>query len=215
MTDNDYTESESGTATVDGWSIDNPLPVQIVSPSDSSEAFEDPEVEVKILGQETEADPIILEDINIYSAKSPVRGASDFKNVWTLEINNTEYKVLFPQNASLSVVDEKLYNTGNSNITGLVLDNSFSDSSYSNYTITVLPVTSSSTQNTVYRYGSRIYITRYSSTTGNTLTTNVSYIQPVVKNRPVGYTFTAPDLVICGLLLLSVLVSIVGGLFRR
>lgn len=197
------------------WSMDNPLPVQVVDPAVSSEDVEDPKVEVRYLGQETEADPVILEDINVYNAKSPTRAIPSFKNVWKLEINNQEYEVLFPENATLQVVNDKLYNTGTSNITGIILDSSFSDSSYVSYTITVLPVTASNTQTTIYRYGSRIYLTHYSVGTGNNLATTVSYVQPVVASRPVGFSFSAPDLVICGLLLLSVLVSIIGGLFRR
>lgn len=196
------------------WSSDNPLPVTIVTEPVNNESSEQ-ETEIKILGQETEADPVILEDINVYSAKSASRSGSDFKNLWKLEISGNEYSVLFPVNANLSVVDGKLYNTGSSSVTGLIMDSSFSDSTYADYTITVLPVTSSSTQSTVHRYGSRIYLTHYSTATSSSLQTTVSYIQPIVKSRPVGFSFTTPELVISGLLLLSCLISIVGGLFRR
>lgn len=209
------TESTELSESSDSWSIDNPLPVQVVVPSDSSESVEDPEVEVHILGEETEADPVILQEVNVYSAKSVNRSDPGFRNLWKLEISGQEYNVLFPSNANLEVVNGYLYNMGSSSVTGLVIDSSFSDSSYSDYTITVLPISSSSTQTTVYRYGSRIYLTHYSTSGSVGLTSSVSYIQPEVISRPVGFQFQKSEIVIVALLALSCLISIVGGLFRR
>ena len=134
---------------------------------------------------------------------------------WKLSVASTEYNILFPENASLSVVDGKLYNTGTSAITGIVLDDSFSDSSYFHRTFTILPLTSNSTQNTVFRYGSRQYFTDYSTYSGTSLQTNVSYIQSSVVHRPYGWDLSQADWLICGLLLFSCLVSILGGLVRR
>lgn len=197
------------------WSRDNPLPVEVVIPSDNDEDAAQDEVTIRFYGEETNADPVVLEEINVYSNNTRASGSTNFKNLWTITINGTDYDVLFPAEASLEVVNGKIYNTGSGNITGLVIDGSFSDSSFSNYTFTILPVSASNTQNTVYRYGSRMYITRYSTATGNTLTTTVSYVQANVKNRPAGWSLTPADMVISGLLLLSVLVTILGGLFRR
>lgn len=197
------------------WSRDNPLPVEVVIPSDNAEDYAQDEVTIRFYGEETNADPVVLEEVNVYSTNSRASGSTNFKNLWTITVNGTDYDVLFPSEASLEVVNGKIYNTGSGNITGLVVDGSFSDSSFSNYTFTILPVSASNTQNTVYRYGSRMYLTRYSTSTGNTLTTSVSYVQASVKNRPAGWSLTPADMVICGLLLLSVLVTILGGLFRR
>lgn len=196
------------------YSDDNPLPVKIVEPSDSTEESV-PEVTVRYLGQETEADPVELENITVYKSNSRSSSVTDFKNLWKLSINGQDYDILFPSEAKLEVIDGKLYNMGTSNISGLIIDSSFSDSSYSRYTITVLPVASTNTQNTVYRYGSRIYITSYSNSYNNTLTTNVQYVQPSVVSRPSGWSLSPADMVIAGLLFLSVLISLVGGLFRR
>lgn len=197
------------------WSRDNPLPVEIVDPTSDTEDSTQAEISVRVYGQETNTDSMLLEEVEPYTTKSRASGSTNFKNLWTIKINGTSYDVLFPQEASLEVVDGKIYNTGSSNITGIVIDSSFSDSSFSNYTFTILPVSASSTQNTVYRYGSRMYLTRYSASTGNTLTTTVSYVQAVCENRPSGWSLSKGDMVIAGVLLLSLLVSILGGLFRR
>lgn len=197
------------------WSSDNPLPVEVVIPSDNAKDFSQDEISVRFYGEETDADPVVLEEVNVYSVNARASGSTNFKNLWTITVSGTDYDVLFPAEASLEVVNGKIYNTGSGNITGLVIDGSFSDSSFSNYTFTILPVSASNTQNTVYRYGSRMYLTRYSVSTGNTLTTSVSYVQANVKNRPAGWSLTPADMVISGLLLLSVLVTILGGLFRR
>lgn len=196
------------------YSIDNPLPVQIVEPSSDDESSEE-EITIRYFGEETEADPVVLEDVTVYKSASRASSVSDFKNLWKLEIGNQNYDVLFPSESNLEVVDGKLYNMGTSNISGLVVDSTFSDSSYSRYTITVLPVASTNTQNTVYRYGSRIYLTSYSIGSQNTLVTNVQYVQPNVISRPAGWSLAPADMVIAGLLLLSCLISLFGGLFRR
>lgn len=197
------------------WSTDNPLPVQIVDPTSESEDITEEEITIRYYDQATEADPIVLEDVNVYKSANTRASTPEFKNLWKLKISGETYEVLFPQNAQLEVVDGKLYNTGNSNITGLVIDSSFSDSSYSNYTFTIVPLTGSSSQNTVYRYGSRSYLTRYRVGTGTSLTTDVTYVQPTVESRPAGWSLSPANMVIAGLLLLSIIISVIGGIFRR
>ena len=197
---------------------DHPLPVEIIDPNsvDISVSEEEvPEIEVHYLEEATAEEPVILDDLRKFE-HSPSRSTPpDFKNLWKLSINQEDYNILFPANADLEVVDGKLYNVGTSSITGIVLDSSWSDSSYVHRTFTILPVSSSSTQTTVYRNGSRQYFTDYSPGTNNNLISTVSYIQSTVVERPLGWSLTPKDWVICGLLLFSVLVSIIGGLVRR
>lgn len=199
-------------------SRDNPLPVEVVNPSAeyiSGEEESLPEETVRYLEEAISEEPVILDNISKFNDERSRASLPQFKNVWKISVNSEEYSVLFPNNASLEVVDGKLYNMGTSNITGIVLDNSFSDSSYIHRTFTILPLSSSSTQTTVYRYGSRQYFTDYSVNAQNNITSTVSYVQSSVINRPIGWALNPADWIICGLLLFSLLVSIIGGLVRR
>ena len=192
---------------------DNPLPVEIITTDVGSESLEQEE-SIRSYEEATVSPEMELESIESYSSNlrsSPVR---NFKNLWKLKINSSEYDVLFPSNAALEVVSGKLYNMGNNNITGVIVDSNFSDSSYFSKTITILPVASSNTQTTVYRYGSRIYITDYSTGQNNNLVTNVTYVQPDVAYRPSGWSLSKGEWVLCALLLFSILVSILVGIFR-
>lgn len=195
--------------------INNPGRVEINSVPDPVE--ESSETQIFLEDFENPTDPILVESVDGYTVtRSDSRSVPDFRNVWKLTINNTEYSVLFPDGADLVVVNGKLYNRGSSTITGVVLDSSFSDTSYFQYTVSVLPLASSNTQNTVYRYNSRIYLTQYSApVNGYNLSTNVSYVQVSAVERPSGWQLSQEDLVISSLLLFSVLVSIIGGLLRR
>ena len=193
---------------------DNPLPVQIIE-SDSSSEDSSEEESIHFFEEATEDPRVELENVDRFVNNSRSSSNTDFKNLWKLTINNTQYDVLFPETAPLEVVNGKLYNMGTSTVTGAIIDNSFSDSTYIPYTVSILPLTSNNTQTTVYRYGSRCYITHYSTGTNSNLVTNVSYVQPVVDYRPTGWNLSKADWVICGLLLFSLLVTILGGIFRR
>lgn len=198
---------------------DNPLPVQIVYPDEDSSSSEDESessIEIQYFEEATEAgDNIILN--NVKSAKSVTASVSgpSFKNLWKIRVNGSEYSVLFPQNASLSVVDGKLYNIGSSSVSGSVIDSSFSDSDYIKRTFTILPVAGTSSQSTVHRYGSRQYFTDYSVGYNDSLSTSVYYVQADVVHRPIGWSLSPAYLVVCGLLLFSILISILGGIVRR
>lgn len=202
----------------DGRTIDenNPLPVQIIDPSSESESYEEEEsIEVHYLEEATVSEKIELESVAKYESNSRASSVTEFKNLWKVSISGQEYDVLFPANATLEVINGKLYNTGSSTVTGTIIDSSFSDTSYSRYTLSVLPVTSSSTQTSVYRYGARSYITEYSPGLNNNLTSTATYVQVGVVDRPVGWSLTPRDWVVCALLLFSILVTILGGIFRR
>lgn len=219
----DYMESSSSDAASDQINIYSPAAINIYS-SDMDETTEET---ISESTEETEPE-VFLEDIEV---SDPVRvlsvSGSDqqlraalspdaFKNLWTLSINGNEYRVLFPVGAELSVVDGKLVNLSSSNITGVIMDSSLSDSSYFNYTFTVLPFTSSSTQNTVYRYGARSYLTRYYTGTSQTnLVTDVSYSNASVIDRPLGASFNRYQITIIVLLAAALVVSVIGGLIRR
>lgn len=218
----DYSEDATSDERSGEINIYSPATINIFTP-DVGEAALDPAEE----SEESESE-VFLEDLEV---ADPVRvlsvAANDeqlraalspdaFKNIWTLSINGRDYKVLFPVGAELDVVDEKLINRSASNITGVVLDSSLSDSSYFNYTFTILPFTSSSTQNTVYRYGARSYLTRYyTGTSQTTLVTDVSYYNASVVDRPVGATFNRYQITVIIMLAAAIVVSIIGGLIRR
>lgn len=218
----DYTETPPGDGANDQINIYSPAAINIFG-ADVGESIDDSILEST---EETESE-VFLEDLEV---ADPVRVLSvsanneqlraalspeDFKNLWTLSINGNEYRVLFPVGSELSVVDGKLVNLSSSNITGVVMDSSLSDSSYFNYTFTVLPFTSSNTQTTVYRYGARSYLTRYYPNTANSLATDVSYYNASVVDRPVGATFNRYQITIIIMLAAALVVSIIGGLIRR
>lgn len=218
----DYTETPPGDGASDQINIYSPASINIFG-ADVGESIDDTVPESK---EETESE-VFLEDLEV---ADPVRVLSvsanneqlraalspgDFKNLWTLSINGNEYRVLFPVGAELSVVNGKLVNLSSSNITGVIMDSSLSDSSYFNYTFTVLPFTSSNTQTTVYRYGARSYLTRYYPNTANNLATDVSYYNASVVDRPVGAAFNRYQITIIIMLAAALVVSIIGGLIRR
>lgn len=195
--------------------INNPDRVEINYLQDPSE--ESSESQIYLEEFENPKSEIIVDSVDSYTAeRSRASNIPDFRNLWKLTIGTSEYSVLFPDGSDLVVVNGKIYNRGSSTVTGVIIDSNFSDSSYFRQSISVLPLASSSTQNTVYRYGSRIYITTYSQGTSTTsLVTNVQYVQPSDVVRPSGWQLSQEGLVICGLLLFSVLVTIVGGLLRK
>lgn len=209
---------ESSVSFGDGsiYDYSNPLPVIIVDPTDdSTEEADTSEEESKVYLEDiTEEAKVLVKSID-RSNDSRAVGDSGFRNLWILSVNNQEFTVLFPDAADLEVVNGYIYNRSSSNITGIIIDNNFSDSSYIRRTITVMSLPASNTQTTVYRYGSRIYFTDYSPGTANNLQTTVSYIHPEVVSRPSGWSLSKADMLICGLLLFSVLVSILGGIIRR
>lgn len=201
--------------------INDPVSVQINGHSiDLQDATEESTIEsteeaIYIQSYPSE-EPIEVVSVQSNTERSRASlSASDLRNLWTVKIGQTEYTVLFPDGADLYILDGYLINRSSNNITGVVIDSSLSTSSYFHYTITILPFASSNTQNTVYRYGSRSYLTEYSVGTGYNLATSVSYGDVKVVHRPYGWSLSPSDLVICGILLFSVLVSIIGGLVRR
>lgn len=205
------TESESAGSVI----INNPVRVEINNLENSSEEVSETQVYLEDL--EDPQEQIVVQDVSKLSAsRANSSNSPDFRNLWKLTINSTEYSVLFPDGSDLVVVNGYLYNRGSSTITGVIIDNTFSDSSYFHKSISVLPLASNSTQNQVYRYGSRIYLTTFSRGASSTsLVTDVQYVQPTDVVRPSGWKMSQEGLVISALLLFSVLVSIIGGLLRR
>lgn len=193
------------------------------SSSEAEEIIEDTETE-----EEIETEPEFLSDLSrdpairildIAPAELNAERAvnySDIKNLWTLNVNGVDYKVLFPTGAELDVIDGVLINRGSANITGSIIDDSFSDNVYLKRTITISALSSSNTQNQVYRYGSRSYITEYSTPLqGNNLVTNVSYHTAYVVDRPAGWSFSKEGIAIIAILLMLLIVNFIGGLIRR
>lgn len=204
-------ESESAGSII----INNPVRVEINNADNSTSEVSETQIYLEDLAEPEEQ--IRVQDITKLTYSESNRSNSpDFKNLWKLTINSTEYSVLFPDGSDLVVVNGNIYNRGSSTVTGVVIDSSFSDSSYFNKSISILPLASNSTQNSVYRYGSRIYLTTFSRGTSSTsLVTDVQYVQPTDVVRPSGWQMSQEGLVISALLLFSVLVSIIGGLLRR
>lgn len=184
----------------------------------SSEESESKSTEAEIYLEDVEiSDPVRVLSVASNSSNSKATLSSEaVKNLWSLSIGGREYKVLFPIGAELDIIDDTLINRSASNITGVIIDSSLSDSSYFNYTFTILPFTSSSSQNTVYRYGARSYLTRYyTGTSQTTLVTDVSYYNATVIDRPVGASFNRFQITTTILLVAGIVVSIIGGLIRR
>lgn len=195
--------------------INNPVRVEINNLEYSNEEVSETQLYLEDL--EDPQEQIIVQDVTkLTSSRSNNANSPDFRNLWKLTINNTEYNVLFPDGSNLVVVNGNIYNRGSSAVTGVIIDNTFSDSSYFHQSISILPLASTNTQNTVYRYGSRIYITTFSQGNSSTsLVTNVQYVQPTNVVRPSGWQMSQEGIVISALLLFSVLVTIIGGLLRR
>lgn len=174
---------------------------------------------------EAETEETLEEYVEGLKTDSILRAASvpeamnseNLQDAWILSYNGNEIKVLFPLENELKIIDDKIVNLSNNNITGCVISDSGIDvSTYFTDTVTIMSLTASGSQNNAYRYGAHGYITRYSPGTGNTLITNVSYTDFEVVQRPkIGSGWGADSVVIVALLFLSFLVSIIGAFFRR
>lgn len=137
-------------------------------------------------------------------------------NIWILSDGTQEIQVLFPDTQNLKIQDGYLVNTGTSNIQGVVLEDGIDLSNYFRDIVTILPLYSSGSQNTAFRYNAHSYVTTYyTGGNGSTLATTVSYKDFQVVKRPYGFGISVADSIIIGLLLFSCIVSIIGGLMRR
>ena len=177
--------------------------------------------------QESETQEISFEEIRgsvrVNAVDSDTRSSfsnldsSRLVNTWDLTINGNSYKVLFPRTDDLVVVDGVLVNIGSSNIVGTVIGDTINLGTYFQKTFTVMPLTGSNAQNSAYRYGAHAYLTTYSTPAqGYNLNTVVDYGDARVNSTgKFGSQWTSFNIVVIGLLALSVLISFIGGLLRR
>lgn len=157
----------------------------------------------------------LSDDFNITPATvSNSVGFPDHSNIYTLEINNSEYRVLFPKDAPLDIVNGYLVNIGSNSVTGVVLDSgdSLSLSSYHSDFYTLYPVTSTSAQNNLYRYSASGYLTHYSSGVSSLQTTTTYANAEVLEKPKLGYNLSTSEFIIGGLLLILLLVNIIRSL---
>lgn len=143
---------------------------------------------------------------------------NDSECIYTLKMNNTEYRVLFPEDALLEVVDGVLINRGSSNVTGVCLatDDYLSVTSYSQYFVTIVPSTSTSGNTSIYRYGSNCYITYYYPGTNNNLLSTTTYSVPEVVAAPKLWSklnFPTSAILLCCVIL--VVIEFFKGIFSR
>lgn len=156
----------------------------------------------------------------VMAAPMAVQNAATFSaddNVYALQISGSTYNVLFPEDAALKVSNDILINVGSINITGVVLDSyTINTQTYSSRYLTLLPITSSTSNTSRYRYQSAAYFTVYSPGAGNTLTSTTAYVTPYVLEKPnIGHGLDSSTIIIATLLLILVITNFIGGIFRR
>lgn len=168
------------------------------------------------------AQPELPPPAMVYASNSDTRASfsgldySRLDNVWVVNFNGRELKVLFPKTDDLKVIDGVLVNVGSNAISGVVLGNSLSLNTYMEQIYTVLPLNSSSAQNASYRYGAHGYLTTYSDGSGYNLTTTTNYGDVSVTSRgKFGSSWSSVQMIIIALLALQVLISFIGGLLKR
>lgn len=141
--------------------------------------------------------------------------------IYTVNFNNRDYRVLFPENMReyLVVRDGYLINTYGSSVTGVILANGDSaaiDSYHSQY-LTLYPFTNTSGNSAAYNYGAYSYITSYSPNSyGTGLTSQTTYGNARVTAEPGLFRgFTDFQLIMIFAAGLLVLIQFFGGIFRR
>lgn len=141
--------------------------------------------------------------------------------IYTVNFNNRDYRVLFPENMReyLVVRDGYLINTYGSSITGVILgtgDSAALDSYHSQY-LTLYPFTNTSGNSAAYNYGAFSYITTYSPNSyGSGLTSQTIYGNARVTAEPGLFRgFTDFQLIMIFAAGLLVLIQFFGGIFRR
>lgn len=133
---------------------------------------------------------------------------------YNITLDGVDYYVFFPSGQKLEMTDEGYpYNPSASNIVGII-SNSLDGvdlRSYNN-TVTFTPAFTASGNNNAYRYGSRIYITRY-YTSGNNLYNDVTYIANAhVNDEPgAGYGFSSFEIVVFAALIFIVAALVLRG----
>lgn len=142
---------------------------------------------------------------------------SSYSNLYTVSISGSEYTLFLPEGATVEVFDNYLVNVGSSAVSGLLLvDQSADLASYHELILTLQPFYGTSGNTNAYRYGSWSYVTAYTPGTGTSLSGNQTYVQVEVLEHPKVFSdFTQPDLLVCGLLFLSVVLSVVKGVFGK
>lgn len=172
---------------------------------------------LNFLNNYEEQNPVLNAPALFSASASNVVSFDRSDNVYSLKIGSDNYTVLFPVGASLEVRDGMLVNTGSSNVTGIVLRNG-SDISLQTYApdfYTLYPITSTNAVNSLYRYGASGYLTHYFvNSTGNNLTSSVSYGNAEVLNRPRSFVgWSVPDVCVTFLLVASIALSLLRIFF--
>lgn len=143
-------------------------------------------------------------------------GFTDNDFIFTINFNNTDYRVLFPESAReyLVVRDGVLVNLSSSNITGVVLSNDDHSSTityHANY-LTLVPFTSTSGNTNAYRYGSYSYMTTYYPGTGQTLSSTTTYgLASVTQKNTVFSGFTSFQIIMIAAAAIIIVLDIFRG----
>lgn len=165
------------------------------------------------------SDPIQVVAAPAAAAASPTSiKFNDNDNIYTLNLGNRDYRVMFPADAQLVVRDGVLINMSAAAVTGVVLANDDSSSliTYHEYFLTLYPFTNTNGNNNLYRYQATAYLTRYTPSTNTSLATTVTYVNPyVTQEKPLFRGFSSFQLIMMLCAALLVLIQFFGGIFRR
>lgn len=166
-----------------------------------------------------------LEDISVsdFSAAPLMLSVNNSDNLadnsyYVLRSGSTLYYCFFPQGTVLGVSDDGfVYNPTSANIVGVysTSPDGIKLNSYNN-TITLQPLFTSGGNNYAYQYGSRVYLTTYRPSTGNSLSGTVSYVSNMqLESKPaLGSGFSSYQIAVLGLLLLIAIVHIIRSVWR-
>lgn len=135
--------------------------------------------------------------------------------IYTIRFNNSEYRVLFPENMReyLIVRDGYLLNSYGSSIVGLVLDSgdSAETTTFHDRFITLYPFTNTSGNSSAHRYGGYAYLTTYSAASSTQLTSTTTYGNVTVIQKPAFFRgFSSFELIV----LLCLGLTVLTGFFR-
>lgn len=139
--------------------------------------------------------------------------------IYTVNFNNRDYRVLFPENMREYLIerDGYLINTYGSSVTGLILDSGDSASidNYHSQYLTLYPFTNTSGNSAAYQHSAYAYITSYSPGSYG-LTSTTTYGNALVTQNPGLFRgFTDFQMIMIFAAGLLVLIQFFGGIFRR
>lgn len=168
----------------------------------------------------------LQDEIHVYAAPllaaaEPSRiSFNDSDLIFSISFNNTDMRVLFPENMReyLVVRDGVLVNTYGSTIVGLVLDSddSAETTTFHDRFLSLYPFTSTSGNQNAYRYGGYAYLTTYRVSTSTALAYDTTYGNALVTEKPALFRgFSQFELIIMFCAALLVITNFFGGIFRR